>query len=411
MIRFGTYIRMELKRMQFHIRPLIIGAVLLLALAAVFVLLAVNRSGDSAIRKTTVGLVLDPEDAFSKRLPVLMEAAPEIRDVFDIKMFTETEGIRALQSGEIETLFIVPKDFIRSLVNGSNYPVEIRYPAERIGLMTLLIRQLTDAASHWILDTEAGIYAVKDWYREIGSRMPEDKENELNWIYLNQLLARQDFIRTDVIQTEEGLSGTEYYITAAIVLWLLFLGLCCYDMAGRQTGAMADRVALYGLSHTGQRAASLLGFLVTYSATAFAGLLIPMLLAGFLPGFPFRILAVLPVVILIAGAFIFMICSLFKNAPGAMMFMLLFTLSAGYVSGLFYPLSFLPVVFSRVAPFLPTRVMFETLATAVRGDGNGAAVGIALGYTAVLAVMSLIPAAVRDMRIREKKDYAVEKGG
>lgn len=368
-IKWGTFFGIMLKKMSFHVKSVIVGAVLILVLVSGLFAVLVLASRESVIRESSVGVVLDADDVFSKTLRSLIAEAPEIKDVFDVHFFSENEGTEAMIKGDIDTLFIVPNGYIKSLMDGSNHPILIRHPLDRIGLPTLLIRQLTGACGIYILDTEAGIYAVKDWYAKLGSRMPVDKENELNMIYLNTLLNRKDYIAKEIIETRDGVSKTEYYLSAMAVLWLLLMGLGCCNMIGRKNHALSDRLALYGISYAGQAAGRMISFMILYTIIGAVGIAVPITVFILMTGASMSLLVAMIPVILLASSFICLTYTLIRSTSGGMIFLVLTTLGMCYVSGLFYPLAYLPSVFGDIAKVLPVRFMFDTFISAFRNEG------------------------------------------
>lgn len=400
-IKWRNYFPILMKKMLFYRKNMILGSLLILLLVSGLFGVLVLGSSDDSIPTSTIGVVMDGDDPLTAKIRSLVAGAPEIKDIFDIRFLDEKEGTEQLKQGEIEALFIVPSDFIQSLISGKNSPIVIRYPLERIGLPTLLIRQLTDACGKYILDTEAGIYSVKDWYLGQGHPMPVDKENELNWVYLNTLLNRKDSFRIETISTTDGVSKSQYYFSAMIVLWLLLIGLGCYDMIGRPNHALSDRLALYGLSRLRQSLARMAAFSLLYLIVGIVGLILPAVFAViYLDASPALFAAIISVTLLAASC-VFLIYRFIRRASGAMLCLLLTTLAAGYVSGLFYPLSYLPSVFRTIAEVLPVRQMFRTLITAYQEDGFAGPVTGTVLYALGLFTIALIPDLIRSGRHRE----------
>ena len=168
------------------------------------------------------------------------------------------------------------------------------------------------------------------------------------------------------------------------------MGLVCCDMAGKKNHALSDRLALYGLSYIRQAVGRMLAFQAIYLAVAFVGLGIPLVVLVIWFDFPVRMIAALIPVSLLAASFIYLIYTLIRNTAGAMIALLLLTLSMGYVSGLFYPLSFLPSIFQKIAPVLPVRLMFSVFTTACSGEEMGSHVLIACLYAFAFLVAGIV---------------------
>lgn len=379
MRQFWLYLYMEWKKMRRGL-PGILASTLILAvfLAGFLFVFQDKNKGNGKINTIRVGLVAAEEEPYLDWMIKTLKNVESTKYVCEFERMTEEEGNSALQSKDIDALFIIPENYIASLVRGSNKPVVIRFGKKQVDIAAFFIRQVAIAASEYILDTEAGIYAMKDYYRDQNLPNIHEDELELNLLYLEKVLGRQNLIETEQIETMEQMGSADYYFVAGIVLFLLFWGLACSSILKKEPLTLRQKLYQAGI-HTGQQTlARSLAFCAVYvcNFVLVAALVLPgacvygnfgeISLAG-VGEWSIFLIGMLPVVLLAAVCIMFAF-EILGDSVGGTVFLFLSILVLGFISGCFYPFRYLPESLQAVAEWLPLRVMFRYTSASIRQE-------------------------------------------
>ncbi len=375
--------------MRRHLLSMTAGTVLVIGLISIILFLVTNEAGQGRISKTRVGLVMGENGAFSGFVTQAMNSLGEIGEAFDFEEMSEEDGTELLERGELTTLIIIPDEYVRSLFYGENKPIIIRYASSRAGLPSMLIKQLTGAAASYIIDTEAGIYSVKDWYAQKGTPLSTDAENELNIDYLKTVFNRNASVSEELIDVDGSVSLTQYYIAVGIAMWLLLAGLCCRGMFKSEEGSLSALVAVRGVSYPAQSMLSGLAFLCTYGLY-YLIIAIPVSVFGcfFYDIKWYTALLLLPSVWL-AAAVIRFVYTVVSDRMLSIVILLLSVLIMGFISGYFYPSQYLPESLRNIGAWLPTRLIFEAVRDGIAGEFVPVTAALTLLYAVVFDVLSV----------------------
>ncbi len=379
MRQFWLYLYMEWKKMRRGLPGILAGTLILAVFLAGFLFVFQDKNkGNGKISTIRVGIVAAEEEPYLDWMIQTLKNIESTKYVCEFDRVSEKEGDAALREGNIDSLFIIPEDYIASLVRGSNEPVIIRFGKKQVDIAAFFVRQIAYAASEYILDTEAGIYAMKDYYRE--QNLPDiyEDELELNLLYLEKVLGRQKLIETEQIDTMEQMGSADYYFVAGVVLFLLFWGLSCPAVLKKEPLSLRQKLYQAGISTARQTLARLLAFCAVYLCNYMLAAAMVLLVAGFWGSFAGISLAgigewsvfllwLLPVVLLAAVCILFAY-EILGDSVGGTVFLFLSVLVMGFVSGCFYPFRYLPESLQAVAEWLPMRVMFQYISAILRRE-------------------------------------------
>ncbi len=379
MRQFWLYLYMEWKKMRRGLPGILASTLILAVFLAGFLFVFQDKNKDNGkINTIRVGIVAAEEEPYLDWMIKTLKNVESTKYVCEFESMTEEEGDTALQGRDIDALFIIPEDYIASLIRGSNKPVVIRFGKKQVNIAAFLIRQIALAASEYILDTEAGLYAMKDYYRDQNLPGIHEDELELNLLYLEKVLGRQNFIETEQIETMEQMGSADYYFVAGIVLFLLFWGLACSSILKKEPVSLRQKL-YQAVIHTGQQTmARSLAFCAVYICNfvlVAALVLIGACVCGkfgeiSLSGvgeWSVFLMRMLPVVLLAAVCIMFAF-EILGDSVGGTIFLFLSILVLGFISGCFYPFRYLPESLQAVAEWLPLRVMFRYTSASIRKE-------------------------------------------
>ncbi len=361
------YIRLEAKRMLLSLPSIFGGSFfLLLLLSGLFGIFYVCQTDDTADSLPVIGVVAPEEEPLVDWMISTVSQMENAKNAFRFERVTREDGQRRLQNGDINVIFEIPEGYIRSIVNGSNKHVTIRFAKGQTTIVSFLIREVSKAASSFILNTEAALYSLQDYYASHGLPNMQKEELKLNIQFIREIAGLEQAIEPDIAEAENAYSLPVTYTASGIVLLLFLWGLTCAKMLTSQSSAFQNQLFLEGI-RTGKQilargaaffAVCLINFLLFLSIGA-AVLLIGKLPAGdMILASPAGILrfavGMLPVLFL-SSSFILMIYEAVSDTLGGILFLFFSVLIMGLCSGCFYPIDYLPEAIRNIAGGLPVR--------------------------------------------------------
>lgn len=371
MKQIGMYFRLECKKFFGALPGILLGTLLIGILLTGFIFVC-QKNGQAAKESHTlqIGVAARKEEPYVDWMISAIEHMESLEFTCHFSKIPTELAIEKLSSGELDAVFIIPENYVNSLIQGSKNPLIIRLGTGDSTITGFLIRQIGDAASRFMINTQAGIYTLKDFYRKEGLPDAEAAELDINLKYLDTILKRSELLAVEEIRLENELSGITYYLTSGIVLFLLFLGLTCPGILGREKRSLQEKLQLIHIGSGTQILVRYFALVTVFAAIFFgAALLLSAGLAFSEPSLPgatadgliswmMCFLRILPIVFP-ACALLQLVYETTTNKITSVLFLFLLILILGYLSGCFYPMSVLPRKISRIAPFLPLRVMFE----------------------------------------------------
>ncbi|MBQ3784429.1 MAG: ABC transporter permease [Lachnospiraceae bacterium] len=407
-----TYFKLQCKR-NFHSFPGFLLGILLLSLFGVIPFLGFQESNFSKIKPQSVGIVIDESDNYAKLLLPLLSGTESINKQYTFVALTPDKLEKKFSSGKISMAFIIPKNYVKDMINGNVKPITVQYGTGDTGLASLLLKELCSAAATIILDTEKGIYALDEYYFYHNLPNQPESERKLNIDYIKRILMRNTLFEEKEATDTKQMQYTEYYFAVIMVLLFCFIGILAPGMFKSDAVSLEEKLHVEGFSYTKQSilkhlsiwlfavaSFGVLFFVVSvilgnleqlpndfedYTVSSWIGIFIPMLLA-------------LPMVCTL----IRMVYEWISDASVSMLFLFLGILLFGYFSGFFYPYQLLPKIIQKTAVILPTKVSLDYVSQCVTGDFRSVTVVSLLCYTLFLLFFSIAGTNFRHKNIIRK---------
>lgn len=289
-----------------------------------------------------------------------------------------------LRLGELDAVFIIPKDYIASLIQGSENPLIIRFGTSDTTIAGFLVRQIGEAASRLMINTQAGIYTMKEIYQKENIADASSDELSLNLKYLDTILRREKLVSVEEVPSRGGPASSSTLLSSGIVLFLLFCGLVCPDILRPESRSMQEKLFRCGIRPFHQILFRYLALVLLFSCLylilsllfsswiSLSGRTIsdsgPKDFAGWLVCFLWLYPLVFPVCSLIQFVY-----GLVQNKIFGVLFLFFIIVVMGYLAGCFYPLSWLPRSIQRLSVFLPVRHMLDYTGGCLTGNWSPSA--------------------------------------
>ena len=358
-----------------------------LVLTGILGLLALAQTrevqADEGRQKIRLGIVGDAEDEFVKNGISLLQEMDSSRFTCTIEQMTETEARQELERQEINGYLIIPDDFVRSVMSGENDKVTFVTGTAQYGLGTMLARELADAVSTLLTETQSGIYAFIRFARQEGETDSLDEQIlQMNFRYFDVVLPRTNIYEVDTPDSASFLSVQGYYFCSVLLLFFLFSGTAsCYlfirreDSLGRMLavqgrGALGQSLAEYGAYCVLTGLSYLALSVILLSVSAAAGITIPEL-EGNGPAGHMKVLLAMALLIPVVSALQYFLSQLVHSLASGVLLSFCCVAALGYLSGCFYPLSFFPPSIQKISAWTPAGLLMEYLQRILTGDSVG----------------------------------------
>lgn len=341
-----------------------------LSLAIAGVLLVHNKEleqENDEVKTMNIGIVSDEGNAeFLKFGLSLLENTDDIRYVCHFDYVSEKDGDYMLSQGKLDALAIFPKDYVKSVYQGVDKPITLRFGTGQSGMTTLLFRQLFDTISDYMIESKAGVYTMMDFYKNHQLNYYADSD-QLAKRYMMRILARKSLIAEENANATGDVNHFTYYTCVTIILVLLFWGLSSGSILGKDHMLLSRLLVRQNMSKLKQYLARFLALfvflLLNASVLCIIGSLVNITLK--MAFAPVSFLMHLVPVLMLLCAIILCVYELSQDGIGGMLFFFFASVILGFLSGFFYPLSYFPVWMQSVAKWLPTRVMFEYISASM----------------------------------------------
>lgn len=374
--RFRIYLSLEIKKYLLSFPKICGGLCLILLLTGSYFLLYQLYSTEQQEQNIIqIGIAAEPDEPYLDWMIQTIESMEDLKYSCHFEFVSETEGMKRLQSGDYTALFLIPQDYIRSLIDGDEAILRIRFRRGQTSIADFLVKELGNAASQIMLDTQAGIYAMQDLYRENHWQNMSKDELSLNIRYLQKVLNRREIYAYEEIPATGTTADRTHYFAVAILSFLTALGFTCTAVLHREPNILIEKLHQSGLRHWQQILAKEIAMILCFSGIY---LLLSILLAALSPRISgmdnllhqntsglhtvfltgSKLFAILPVLLVIC-AYILWIYEISPNNMSSILLLFISFICLAYLSGYFYPLSYLPDSVQHISAYLPTSVILN----------------------------------------------------
>lgn len=362
-----TYFRLELKRACKRLPHMAAGAIVLMIMLGTIAFAASKMLyGEAAVGRITVGVVLPDNDLVSKKLVGMLGSLDSVKSICDFQYMDEDQAIKQLKNGTIYGFMSVPKDFVQSIMNGTNTPVTITLPGDGT-LESGIFKELTQAGARTLGSAQAGIYAGGRLLETYGLESSIGQlELDLNRIYMDYSLPRGDYFKTVRVSATNDVEPLAFYGISAFVLYLLLAAIPVSGYLAPETRVMSQKLSLIGVGPWTGMAARAMGLASLMAAAA-----LPVLAAAVqmeLVDLRWQAFPALALVCLGTASMVLFFYEAAGTLMGGVMLLFLGSVVMLFLSGGFLPLVFLPASVRALAPYLPTTFLMDGAKMLVTGN-------------------------------------------
>lgn len=395
------YIRLECKRMLRSLPGVALGLLFLIVMVSGTLALCYYGITHQEKEPVAVGIVAREGEPFVDWMIQTVNEMENTQSSFRFQRVSSDESDMLLNQGEITVAFIIPRDYIKSIINGSNKHITIRFARGQQTIVGFLLRELSAAASSFILNSEAGLYSLQDYYDKYNLPDKDKDELELNLQYIQEIARLDRGVELEEIETVNSGSALASSFLSALVLLLILLGIPWGKVLTSQNRAFKNQLYLANIGAGKQTAASLLAlFLASSILYMAAGIIFPLGISGIsanilmLPTVQigdalFCLFGWLPI-LLMALTFMQLIYEITGDTLSGVLLLFFAALVMGLCSGCFYPFQYLPMAMQYVGRLLPVYQAKEYGISVLNQEIDGGAFLFTLGYSGIFCVLCVL---------------------
>ncbi len=361
MAQLIQYARLEIKRVLLRLGVFLFVCILLMGvLGGCFFLTAKLLTERGELKKIRVAMVMEDgtEDSRSSEFDLMVRLASSmdsVRSVCTLEAMGFEEAKSALKNRELQAAILFPKSFYSDVMDGTNTPAKIVFPADSPFESGIFRELLLDGVS-LISTAEAAIYSAEDAYTVYGGELSRrDMELMLTRIFTVTALERSH-IFADRQEASLGEAADLYghYLAAALTVLSLLAPVFLAFLFTPEEFYLERRLVLYGVPGAAGR---LLKLLLMVLLTWGIDLLFLLALKSFDSFLPFPVsCSIHPVFLLVPvlGSCVFADTSYrFLGVSNGVLAILLAGFSQMLLSGIVVPSVFLPAWAALPGSLLP----------------------------------------------------------
>lgn len=394
---FKNYIRIQMKRVLRALPAILIPTILLAGIVALFFLTIRGIDEDAADKKIVeIALVGDLSDPYLKLSIYVLEHLDPIHYTVKFLPMSEKEAVQKLDRGQITAYAVIPEGLVESVMRGENKKITYVTAGGSAEMVSILIRELMESMSTILVETQNSVYGMQRFLREYGMEdQLQQATEEFDLRYVNLFLDRAEVFEVQEVGLANELSLQGYYVCGMLLLFLMLWGIACSPLFAKEDLTFQKFLLARGQKLWIQVAGEYAAYLTLMAVSVF--IIAVILTAGLyfteLPvpewekGGSGRLLLLavqaIPVMALLSALQLFLF-ELVSGIVNGVLVQFLGAVCMGYLSGCFYPVSFLPEGMQRISAFLPSGMSLKYLDVCMAGQEKALLYLIGMGMSLFL---------------------------
>ena len=399
MTRFKTLLQLNIKRAFKSLFQLVSGAIALIFLVSAIAFygneyLYGGISAGEESMSFNVGVVLFDTSSMANTVVEAVTGMSEVTDTFNFVFTDKDTAMNMLTDGELMAVMVIPEDTVNGIMHGDNTPIQVIFP-ENSGFEAIILKEVTDAAATLLSSAQAGIYSIYDFYYDHDAAdYKKDAINRMNMKYINLAATGVSMFDETSVTATGSVPLMTYYISGALVLFMLLLGINCYSCLNRMPPEASKRLSLSGCPVLMQGLADYIS-IVTVMLTAVGIIIIPAVIIMGVFGMSLSLTGIMamfiiiPVFVLLSSALIYLISQLTQQNMNRIMITFFVSIAMCFVSGCFIPSIMLPDTLQTVSRLLPAHYMMKLGANLLSGSFDGISLLMCIIYSVVLLIIGV----------------------
>lgn len=357
MAKWKLLFKLELKRIKNSIPSMLIGMVIFATIIAGLSLVSfgIQKNFNRDNSSYNIAMVESGENIYTDLVMQTIQSITNNKKTFKLNHVSEQKALDGLKSGKYDVAFIIPESFFNDMIMGYDTKIEIHYGGSPATVVSFMISDMTDVATNYVELSERCFYSMREFLQDRNVVKDTEYDLALTMPFINLLLSRNQIYSQKHVTSTDNISFTTYYICVGLIFIFLLLGLQSSGFLSRHQRDLERKLRVAKVNSFHQILAKYLALLLCYGALY---LLIVIVILVVKPEYFLGALGTCFVLIPIC-AFLLFIYELIEDTANAILTLFVLTISLGFISGFFFPLSMLPKSFVSISSWMVTRIMLD----------------------------------------------------
>lgn len=356
MEKIRSYFYVQIKRV-IKLLPsiLAISLFMYLSMGMIACVFMEDYSNSSDKQKYQIGVVGDLSDTYLGFGIKAVKLLDDSRFMIDFHFISEKKAKEGLLNGKLTAYIIVPEGFVDSIIYGRNDKQIIFVASEgQRGIADILMEELSAVVSVLVTHSQSAIYGMQHILRaENKTDIWNEATNELNLKLIRLVLNRTDLCKKEILGVSNGLSTLDFYLCSFMLFFMSLSGITCIPLFSRRNGELQRIAASKRVRAFWQVISEYLSYIVV---TLLIMIELFMILFFMSLVDELELLITLFPIVLMISAMQFFYYELTTGIVSSILLQFISSVGMAYISGYFYPASFLPKVMQKIGEKLPTGI-------------------------------------------------------
>lgn len=242
-----TYALLQWKRcLKKMLQILIVVALVSLCIAGIYCVAdRIMKAHDFSLIK--VGLVVPEDELTTRYVTNYISSMDSVKSICSFEYEEEEEAIRKFNEGTLKAVIVLPSGFYHDVQVGINPPAVIYFP-KNTNIAEKIFRELLISGVSYLQTAEASVYAALNTvYIYNLDRDVSEIGNTLALAYVDTIMSRDKTYKDDFVSVFGESDRLSYYGFGALILILMFFGICFSHMYEKSSKVVDDMMAVKGL--------------------------------------------------------------------------------------------------------------------------------------------------------------------
>jgi ABC-2 type transport system permease protein len=344
-----------------------------------------------------IGLTGDTDSDYIKWGITAMSTLDESRFSIDFIKITPEEAEKRMAKGDLSAYVIIPEGFVEKAMRGEVDTVTYVTAPGTESVTSIFKKEITSLVTELVIYSQKGSYGVGQALADNGyPNYAHEHMEKISLDYAEIIFRRNTIHLVQEVGVSDGLSTTNYYICAIIILALSLIGIPFGAILIKKDYSFPKLLASRGGSYLMQITCELASY---FLAMLLQVVLIFLFFAFAAQNLPFfadlydanlllsMVLRILPISLMLS-AWNFMLFELSDNPVSGLLLSFFSSVCLLYISGCMYPSYAFPTVIQKLGSVLPTGLARSYLSSAFTQEEGGAAISGLLGYTVLFFLLA-----------------------
>ncbi|PKM96233.1 MAG: hypothetical protein CVU84_00525 [Firmicutes bacterium HGW-Firmicutes-1] len=330
----------------------------------VYLFFTLNNVEESFIEPLEVGLILEDESIYAGMVADGFTSSEAFTQFANVTEGTAEEVYEAFEEGKLDAVILMPKGFVKSVMNFSYNPILVKVNHKE-PLKTLLIKNVIMSYEKYISTVEIGIVTLFDQMEDLGYDWDTlvVYNEQISYDLIFTALSRTSMFSYEEIVNVPSVVSTIYYFMAIIVMFLMYIAVyAAINLIREREDMCFVRLKISKISLFHYMISKALGTTLFISTIVLGWLLLFTAFTGGVMSKAFFVMCVFLIVAILFDVSIAMFMTAFiEREEGVILLSNIFIFINAIIGGSIIPIQMMPEALQKIAIISPNYWMIRGL--------------------------------------------------